>query len=138
MQSPFFLLHGQILIAEEVTHHRDVLSLPGDIRLTDVEEVAPDRRGEELGGEFLDTRDMATELVVVVCQRIGAEVDDILQFFPVSEVTTVEILRRKSPARKIKFAQPVDLEVSGQELPVGGGDSFPPPRLKVRPSSSSK
>ena len=73
---------------------------------------------------------MATELVVVVCQRVGAEVDDILQIFPVSEVATVEILRRKSPARKIKFAQPVDLEVSGQELPVGGGTLLSSPEIK--------
>lgn len=71
---------------------------------------------------------MATELVVVVCQRVGAEVDNILQIFPVSEEAAVEVFRGKSPAREVKFAQPIDLEVSGQELPVGGGALLSPPR----------
>ena len=126
-------LHSQVFIAEEVTHHRDVLSLPGDIRLTDVEEVAPDSRGEELSSKLLNTGDMATELVVVVCQRVGAEVDNVLQILPVSEEAAVEVFRSKSPAREVKVAQPVDLEVSGQELPVGGGALLSSPEIEDSP-----
>ena len=76
---------------------------------------------------------MATELVVVVCQRVGAEVDNVLQILPVSEEAAVEVFRGKSPTRKIKFAQPIDLEVSGQELPIGGGTLRPAPEIEDAP-----